>query len=126
MRKRRKISSEHSITPGFNPMLPIPIRIANEFWPSAEDALYAAYHQTGWKVPWITPENLVISVALKIERWLEAGIPLSMRNADVAIFAVLSWKVSRKDALWTWRMAQTIARLGVVQALLEPEFSRAF
>lgn len=105
-------------------MLSIPNRIWSGFWWPAEDALYATYYQMGWRTPWVIPENLVISIALKIEYWLKRGANLNLKNADTAIFTVLSWIVSTKDAPWTWRMAQTIARLGVIQALFAPEISK--
>ena len=72
------------------------------------------------KIPWVTSEELVISVALKIEDWLRKGIKLQRDQTDVKVFAVLAreWIV---DSNWNWRMARVIARTWAIQALLYKE-----
>lgn len=107
------------------PMLPIPNRIWSRFWWPAEDALYRTYYQMGWQIPGATAQDLVIAIWLKIEDRIKRGRDFNFDKIATSIFCLLRDDFSRpEDRIyfrWTWRMARTIARLWVIQALLAPE-----
>ncbi|EKE28865.1 MAG: hypothetical protein ACD_3C00001G0006 [uncultured bacterium (gcode 4)] len=108
-----------------------------EYWPTAEDSLHnlhgsmnmVYYGET--RFAWVTPTDLMISVAMKMEYYMREWVSLSLHNdtkmAESIFFVLLRdrWlaqaEEKKKEYYWTWRMSQMITKLNVIQTLLEPE-----
>lgn len=109
-------------------MFPIPNRIWSGFWWPAEDALYRTYYEMGWQSPGVTTQDLIIAIWLKIEDRIGRGHEFDFNKIATSIFCLLRDDFRRPEDTvyfrWTWRMARTIARLWVIQALLAPEIQK--
>lgn len=110
-----------------------------KYWLEADDALHNAHgsinvvHYGDSRRAGVTPADLMVSVAVKMEYYLKQWIPLNLSDdtkIEESVFFVLlrdrllaDIEKKKKEHYWTWRMSQMITQLGVIQALLEPEVS---